>query len=221
MNLKLMNYTHAVSEHRVPLKENKLLIIYMAIFFLLWLYTFLYTPDLANWWLENLLVFITLFILSFTYKKYSFSDLSYTLLFIFLCMHVYGAMYTYAENPFGFWLKDYLSLDRNHYDRIVHFAFGFLLAYPIREIFLIGLKYPSWLAWLIPIETALAVSGLYEIIEWFVADQFFREQGIAYLGTQGDPWDAQKDIFLAFAGAIVATSIISFLKKTFKVTQSL
>jgi putative membrane protein len=216
-----MNYTHAVSEHRIPFSKNKLLVIYTTLFLILWLYTYLYTTDLANWWLENLLVFVSLFVLIVTYKKYSFSDLSYTLLFLFLCLHVYGAMHTYAENPFGYWLQDYFNLERNHYDRIVHFAFGFLLAYPIREAFLIGFKYPSWLAWVIPIETALAAGGLYEIIEWFVADQFFKEQGVAYLGTQGDPWDAQKDIFLAFAGAILATSIVSFLKKTFKVTHSL
>jgi len=134
-------------------------------------------------------------------------------------LHVYGAKYTYAENPFGYWLKDYFSLERNHYDRIVHFSFGFLLAYPMRELFLRWLKYPTTVSWVLPIEITLSVSALYELIEWAVADVFFKAQGVAYLGTQGDIWDAQKDIFLAFMGAIISTTIVSFLKKLFKIHE--
>jgi putative membrane protein len=149
----------------------------------------------------------------FTYKKFIFSDLSYLLVCIYLCLHVYGSKYTYAENPFGYWLKDALDLSRNHYDRIVHFSFGFLLAYPMREMFLKWLKFPSWVAWTLPIEVTLSISGFYELIEWAVADVFFKAQGDAYLGTQGDIWDAQKDIFLAFSGAIIATTIVSIIKR--------
>jgi putative membrane protein len=132
-------------------------------------------------------------------------------------LHVYGSKYTYAENPFGYWLQDALHLSRNHYDRIVHFCFGFLLAYPMREMFLKWLKYPKWVAWLLPIEITLSVSALYELIEWAVADLFFKSHGASYLGTQGDIWDAQKDIFVAFCGAIIATTIVSCIKRIFKI----
>lgn len=141
------------------------------------------------------------------------------LIAIYLCLHVYGSKYTYAENPFGYWLKDQFHTSRNHYDRIVHFSFGFLLAYPMRELFLSWLKYPKLVAWILPIEITLSISAFYELIEWAVADLFFPAQGDAYLGTQGDIWDAQKDIFLAFAGAIIATTIVSIVKKLFRVYE--
>jgi putative membrane protein len=113
----------------------------------------------------------------------------------------------------GFWLQDQFHWSRNHYDRIVHFSFGFLLAYPMRELFLRWLKYPRWVAWMLPIEITMSISAFYELIEWAVADVFFPSQGDAYLGTQGDIWDAQKDIFLAFSGAIIATTIVSTIKR--------
>ena len=83
----------------------------------------------------------------------------------------------------------------------------------MRELFLIGFKFKPWVAWVLPIEITLSISGFYELIEWAVADIFFKDQGAAYLGTQGDIWDAQKDIFLAFLGAILATTIVSMIKK--------
>ncbi len=183
---------------------------------MLWVSTLIGTTDIKNWILENALVFICLGILAATYKRYQFSDLSYLLLFIYLCLHVYGAMHTYAENPFGYWLKDTFNLARNPYDRIVHFSFGFLLAYPMREIFISWLQFPAWVGWMLPIEITLSISGLYELIEWAVADIFFPEQGVAYLGSQGDVWDAQKDMFLATLGAILATSIVSLIKRNLK-----
>jgi putative membrane protein len=87
----------------------------------------------------------------------------------------------------------------------------------MREFFLKWFQYPKMVAWILPIEITLSISGLYELIEWAVADVFFQEQGVAYLGTQGDIWDAQKDIFLAFSGALLSTSIVSILKKVIKV----
>jgi putative membrane protein len=194
--------------------------LFLVVFVCIWISTFLGTTDMSNWLLENTLVFLFLPFLFFTYKKYQFSDTSYLLLCIYLCLHVYGSKYTYAENPFGYWLQDVFHSSRNHYDRIVHFSFGFLLAYPMREMFLRGLQYPKWVAWLLPIEITLSISGFYELIEWAVADVFFKAQGDAYLGTQGDIWDAQKDIFLAFSGAILATTIVTLVKRIFRVYES-
>jgi len=212
-----MPFTLAISPEKTPLISNRWLQIFILAFLAVWGSTLLGTTDMNNWILENMLVFIFVGFLIFTYKKYQFSDLAYLLICIYLCLHVYGSKYTYAENPFGYWLKDTFDMERNHYDRIVHFSFGFLLAYPMREMFLKWLKFPVWVAWVLPIEITLSISGFYELIEWAVADVFFPAQGDAYLGTQGDIWDAQKDIFLATLGAVMATSIVSSIKSIFKI----
>lgn len=214
-----MSFTIAISKYRTPFKKNRWLFAFIIVFAFVWVNSLVGTTDTTNWFLENTLSFIFVGFIIFTFKKHQFSDLSYLLICVYLCLHVYGSKYTYAENPFGYWLKDVLHLSRNHYDRIVHFSFGFLLAYPMREMFLKWLKYPRWVAWLLPIEITLSISAFYELIEWAVADIFFKAQGDAYLGTQGDIWDAQKDIFLAFCGAIIATTIVSLVKKIFRIHE--
>lgn len=214
-----MAFTIAISKNRTSLKNNVWLQLFIVFFLINWINSYIGNTDTANWILENTLVFLFLGFMTFNYKKFQFSDLSYLLICIYLCLHVYGSKYTYAANPFGYWLKDALDLSRNHYDRIVHFSFGFLLAYPMREMFLKWLKFPTWVAWTLPIEITLSISAFYELIEWAVADVFFKAQGDAYLGTQGDIWDAQKDIFLAFIGSILATTIVSFVKKAFDLRE--
>lgn len=212
-----MKFTLAISKSRTPFKENSWLKAFLIIFTAVWVSTYIGTTDMKNWWLENTLTFLFVGFLVISYRHFKFSDLSYLLICLYLCLHVYGSKYTYAENPFGYWLMEQMEWNRNHYDRIVHFSFGFLLAYPMRELFLKWLKYPSWASWALPIEITMSVSALYELIEWAVADVFFKAQGAAYLGTQGDVWDAQKDIFLAFTGAILATTIVTTIKRTFHI----
>ncbi len=204
--------TTASSIERQSFSENKLIKIYLLIFFLLWGYTFAFTTDITNWFTENALTVVFLVGLAISFKKFKFSNLSYTLIFIYICLHIYGAMYTYAENPLGYWLKDVLGLARNHYDRIVHFSFGFLLAYPMRDYFKNWFEWPTWVCWVLPAEITMSFSGMYELIEWLVADVFFPSEGVAYLGSQGDVWDAQKDMGLAFIGAILAMILFSTLK---------
>jgi len=211
-----MEFTFANSLNRTSFKQNYLLWLITFVFTIVWANSLIWTSDINNWMLENALTFLFLVVLFLFYKKYQFSDITYLLIGIYLCLHVYGSKYTYAENPFGYWLQEVFQSERNHYDRIVHFSFGFLLAYPMRELFLKWFQYPKMVAWILPIEITLSISGLYELIEWAVADVFFQEQGVAYLGTQGDIWDAQKDIFLAFSGALLSTSIVSILKKVIK-----
>ncbi len=217
--MQLSRFTLAISKDRTPFLKNYWLIGCLTIFIAIWVSTLTGTSDINNWLLENILVIIFSVILFATYRKYQFSDLSYLLICIYMCLHVYGSKYTYAENPFGYWLMEVFDTSRNHYDRIVHFSFGFLLAYPLREVFLIWVKLPRWLSWALPIEVALSMGAFYELIEWAVADVFFKEQGAAYLGTQGDIWDAQKDIFLAFLGALIATSIVSLIKRSFNIYE--
>jgi putative membrane protein len=214
-----MPFSLAISNYRTPLQKNYWLWIFITVFTGIWISTLVGTTDMNNWLLENTLTFLFVLFLLFSYRKYKFSDLSYLLICVYLCLHVYGSKYTYAENPLGYWLKDVFHTDRNHYDRIVHFSFGFLLAYPMRELFLKWIGYPKLVSWILPIEITLSISAFYELIEWAVADVFFKAQGDAYLGTQGDIWDAQKDIFLAFTGAILATTIVSAVKRIFNIYE--
>ena len=214
-----MPFSLAISNYRTPLQKNYWLWIFITVFTGIWISTLVGTTDMNNWLLENTLTFLFVLFLLFSYRKYKFSDLSYLLVCVYLCLHVYGSKYTYAENPLGYWLKDMFHTDRNHYDRIVHFSFGFLLAYPMRELFLKWIGYPKLVSWVLPIEITLSISAFYELIEWAVADVFFKAQGDAYLGTQGDIWDAQKDIFLAFTGAILATTIVSAVKRIFNIYE--
>ncbi|MBL7837105.1 MAG: DUF2238 domain-containing protein, partial [Bacteroidetes bacterium] len=114
-----MKFSTAVSNFRIPLKVNTWLWMFIVVFTGIWISTLVGTSDLNNWLLENALTFISLIFLIFSFKRYQFSDLSYLLIFIYLCLHVYGSKYTYADNPFGYWLQDVFQTERNHYDRIV------------------------------------------------------------------------------------------------------
>jgi putative membrane protein len=201
---------------KTPFLKNKILLAATVVFTITWLSTLLGTSNISNWLMENVLVILFLGFLAFTYRIFNFSSLSYLLICLYLCLHIYGSKYTYAENPFGYWLKDQFHFQRNHYDRIVHFSFGFMLAYPMRDYFMNRMKFPNWVGWVLPVEITLSFSCLYELIEWAVADVFFPEQGDAYLGTQGDIWDAQKDMFMAFCGAVSILLIVALLKKLFQ-----
>ncbi|MFS4416438.1 DUF2238 domain-containing protein [Maribacter sp. 2307ULW6-5] len=183
------------------------LVIFSFLFSVVWANSLIGTTDLANWLIENTLTVISLLFLILTYKRYRFSNFSYLLICTFLCLHVYGSKYTYADNTFGFWLQDIFHSSRNQYDRLVHFSFGFLLYYPMQECFSKWLHYPGRIAFFLPVTVVLSVGALYEIIEWLVAAIFFVEQGISYLGTQGDVWDAQKDMAMAFLGTAIASSL--------------
>jgi putative membrane protein len=207
-----MNFSTAISTDRKTFKQNHLLKIYLSIFFICWAVTFINTTNRSNWFTENVLTVIFILSMSFTYKKFRFSDLSYTLFFVYILLHIYGAEYTYAENPFGYWLKDAFHLNRNYYDRIVHFSFGFMLAYPMRDYFKNYMQWPDWVCWVLPVEITMSFSGAYELIEWLVADVFYPEEGAAYLGSQGDIWDAQKDMGIAFTGAILCMLLFRVIK---------
>lgn len=164
--------------------------------------------------MENTLTLSLLIFLAAFYNIFRFSDLSYTLIFLFLLLHVYGSQYQYAENPFGEWLKEQYELQRNPYDRLVHLGFGLLLAYPMHEVLFRGFKVRRFLSLLVPVEIILSLSAVYEVVEWIVADVFYNgdQQGMDFLGMQGDIWDAQKDMALALVGGLVAMSLTAALK---------
>jgi putative membrane protein len=180
---------------------------------LLWIALAIAPKYRSDWLLENLLVFAVVGLLVGTFRRFQFSNLSYGLLAIFLALHAYGAHYTYSETPLGFWLRDWLDLPRNHYDRIVHFAFGLLLIYPLREIMQRVLKLRGVWAYLLPLAVILSMSSLYEQVESWVARSVNPELGTAYLGTQGDEWDAQRDMDRAMTGALIALGIIALAER--------
>ncbi len=156
-----------------------------------------------DWLLENLLVFIYGALLIATYKRFAFSNLSYALFTLFLTLHMTGAHYTYAETPIGFWMQDWFGFERNHYDRIVHFSYGLLCGYPIYEALCrLARTSPGWSAF-ITVNMVLAFSAFFEVAEAMTAELVSPELGDAYLGLQGDIWDAQKDMGLAMLGALI------------------
>ncbi len=189
-------------------KENVYPLTCLAIFliaFAVGAYQPLYPQD---WFLESILGLIAVILLVGTYKWFRFSNTTYTLLLIFLILQVIGSHYTYSETPIGFWLKDLFSLSRNHYDRLVHFLFGLLLYLPILELWqkLSNNKLKTLTNYLVPVFIIIAMGGVFEVIEWIVAIIVSPELGIAYLGTQGDIWDAQKDITVKIIGSLMAVT---------------
>ncbi len=158
----------------------------------------------SDWLLENLLVFALAILLTVTHHRFVFSNFSYLLIFVFLVLHAWGAHHTYSLTPLGFWLQDAFGFSRNHYDRIVHFAFGLLLTYPLHELGRRTLHLRGGWSYAVPGVAVLALSSSYEIVEWWAARLVNPELGTAFLGTQGDEWDAQKDMAAAWLGAVLA-----------------
>ena len=140
------------------------------------------------------------------------STASYVLITAFLSLHTIGVHYTYAQVPIGAWMDQSLHLGRNHFDRVVHFSFGFLLAYPMEEAFRLLAHVRGWLLYYLPVMTVLGLSGLWEILESWVASSVHPELGITYLGSQGDLWDAQKDIAAAFYGALLCVVLLMIVR---------
>lgn len=165
-----------------------------------------------DWVLENLLVVAGVALLIGTYRAFPLSDLSYVLITLFMTLHAVGAHYTYAEVPLGFWMRDTFGFARNHFDRVVHLSFGLLMAYPIREVFLRVANARGFWAYYLPLDVTLACSALYEIMEMVIAALVAPGTGDAWLGTQGDVWDAQKDMGLAALGALICMVVTATLR---------
>jgi len=160
--------------------------------------------DRLTWWMESLPVFIGLPVLWATRQRFPLTRLVYYLLFLHGLLLLYGAHYTYARVPLGFWLQDWFDFSRNPYDRLGHIAQGLVPALVARELF-IRLRIVNgrvWRAFLV-VCFCLAFSAFYELIEWWVA-VFYGDGSTAFLGTQGDVWDAQWDMMLALCGALAA-----------------
>lgn len=177
-----------------------------------WLLMAVAPYDRFDWLLENLLVFVFVAVLAATYRRFPLSDLSYLLIAVFLALHAVGSHYTYSEAPLGAWMSELLGWERNHYDRVVHFLFGLLCAYPLREVVMRGCGVTGWRAGLLAFAVALAFSSAYEMLEWGAVLMLSPEEGMAFLGTQGDVFDAQKDTTLATLGSAITLLIAGLLE---------
>jgi putative membrane protein len=204
----------ATTDQNSPSGDNHRMILMglLLSYGLFWTWLAIDPIDRRDWFLENLLTVGFVAVLLLTYRRFAFSLTSYALIGVFLIFHTIGAHYTYAEVPVGFWLQHALELSRNPFDRIAHFAYGALLVYPLRELLvrLAGVK-GLW-SFYLPASGILAQSGFFEVVEAIVAMIVSPELGSMYLGTQGDEWDAQKDMAAAFIGSIftmVCTLVIS------------
>jgi putative membrane protein len=195
--------------------HHRYLLLLAVLFGLLWTALAIAPWHRADWALENAMVVVFVVLVALTYKRLTLSRVSYTLIFLFLCLHEVGSHYTYSEVPYDQWFKaltgttfnSLVGWERNNFDRVIHFAYGLLLAYPIREVFWRMASARGFWSYFLPLDLTMSTSMIYELVEWAAAESFGGELGQAYLGTQGDVWDAHKDMALASAGALVAMLI--------------
>jgi putative membrane protein len=193
----------------------------LGLFVLLWL-ALAWSPWYRqDWLLENVLVVVALPLLILGASRLRLSNGAYTCLFVFLCLHEVGAHYTYSMVPYdhafrtlsGLSLDALLGFRRNHFDRLVHFMFGLLLLPAIAQGLNAKMRMRGVLAFAVPILVVEAWSAIFELIEWSAALAFGGDLGQAYLGTQGDVWDAQWDMALALLGAVIAQSARSLQRR--------
>lgn len=165
--------------------------------------------DRLTWAMEVAPVVLVVPLLAATYRRFVLTDLAYALIALHAVVLIIGGQYTYERMPLFNWLRDTFELGRNHYDRLGHFVQGFVPAMVIRELLrrTAGLPSGRWL-FTIVVFGCLGVSALYELIEWQAA-VWLGSGADAFLATQGDPWDTQKDMALAGAGAILAQRLLS------------
>ncbi len=204
---------------KISMSHRRLVAVLLALLTVLWAVLAIAPVDRSDWLLENALLLTAVAGLAATYYRFPLSRASYVLIFVFLCLHSIGAHYTYAQVPYDRWwealtgstLNDFLGWERNNFDRVVHFLYGLLLAYPIRELFLRIAGVRGFWGYFLPLDLTMSTSMLFEQVEWLVAELVGGDLGAAYLGTQGDVWDAHKDMALASLGALIAMCVTAYL----------
>jgi putative membrane protein len=198
-----------------PQPSRRYLLILTLLFGVWWAGLAIHPWHRGDWMLENALSVAAVVVLAVFQRRLLFSRLSYTLIFVFLCLHELGAHYTYSEVPYNAWFEkltgrtfnSLVGWERNNFDRVVHFSYGLLLAYPVREIFLRVADVRGFWGYFLPLDLTMSTSMLYELVEWGASVVFGGELGQAYLGTQGDVWDSHKDMALASLGAVIAMGV--------------
>lgn len=194
--------------------NNKFLQCLVVFFIVFWAVLAISPGDRFDWILENLLTFISLGVLVATFRFFQFSNTSYLLITTFFSLHTYGAHYAYIV-PISGWLQDTFDFSRNHYDRVVHFCFGLLLTFPIMELIHRVGKLNNILSYSVAVSVVLAAGAFYEVIEMYVARIATPKLGIAFLGVQGDVWDTQTDMAVAFYGSLLAICVGVLYRRLF------
>ncbi len=187
---------------KIPKILTGLTIAYVAVF----LFSAVSPASRAVWYAEIIPVVLILGIVWLISFKRPLSNTAYSLLFVWIVMHTIGAKYTFAEVPFD-WFNNLISSDRNNFDRVAHFSIGFY-AYPIAELLIRNKLAKTWVALCFALFSIMSLAAAYEIIEWWYAEIAGGDEGIAFLGSQGDIWDAQKDMLCDTLGAITALAIM-------------
>jgi putative membrane protein len=203
------------------MRNGRFALILLVLLMVLWAPLAIAPWNRADWLLENVLLLLGIAVLAATWRWHAFSRASYVLLFLFLCLHTIGAHYTYAEVPYDAWMQrltgrtfnSMVGWERNNFDRVVHFAYGLLLAYPVRELLLRTWNLRGFPGYFFALDLTMSSSMLYELIEWAAAAVFGGELGMAYLGTQGDVWDAHKDMALASLGAALTIGALALAQR--------
>jgi putative membrane protein len=204
----------------LPLPTSRAPIALLLIFGAIWLVLAVEPLYRQAWLLENIIVLIALPMLVIAYPKFRLSNTSYLAIFVFLSLHEIGAHYTYSEVPYDEWarhlsgysLNEVLGWKRNHFDRILHLLYGLLIVYPCHEAVVRFAGFRGYWSYIVPVLIINATSTLYELIEWGAAAILGGDLGMAYLGTQGDIWDAHKDMAWANFGAVSAVFAIIVIR---------
>jgi len=202
-------------------EHDRFAMLLLAAFVVIWGMLAMQPLYRSAWLLENLLIFVAIPTLVYLHPKLPLSKISYSLIFIFLCLHEIGAHHTYAEVPYDRWIESIsgkglnqrLGWDRNHYDRLVHLSYGLLITYPVREIVLRVSRARGFWTYLIPLLMVISTSTIYELLEWAAAVVFGGDLGFAFIAIQGDEWDTQKDMTFAATGSTVATLLIATVNR--------
>lgn len=184
----------------------------LAVYLAAWLALAIHPVFRKDWLLENVIVFVAVPLFVLTARRLRFSDFAYTCLFAFFVLHAIGAHYTYSLVPYADWwqaLGGSVADGRNHYDRFVHFIYGLFVTPAAVEVFGHYGRYARPWAFLLPWMFMAGHSVVYELIEFAAAIAFGGDLGQAYLGTQGDVWDSQKDMALALAGATLTLILLA------------
>lgn len=202
--------TSTFTSLRGTFRENPFQIVLALLYLVFWIYYAINPVWRPQWWLDNYLVFAIVAFLIISYRKYPLSDVSYLLIAIFMCFHAVGANMSYSNVPLGYWMSHTFGFERpNVYDRLVHFLFGFLLLYPLHEMFRRYSRFmPVWW-YVLPVDFILSYSAVYEIIEAATAWTLPPEQYDPFVGLQGDIWDGYRDMTCALCGALLASLLIA------------
>jgi putative membrane protein len=201
--------------HRVPAGERFPAFLLM-LFAILWVALAIAPRYRQDWLLENLVVLLAVPWLVWCHRRLRLSNLAYAAIFLFLALHEIGAHYTYSEVPYDRWARMLLGispdqafgLSRNHYDRVLHFLYGLLITPAAMELLAARASPRGIWRWILPVSFVMSHSVVYELVEWAAALVFGGDLGEAYLGTQGDPWDAQHDMLLAAMGSVLAVLVL-------------